>query len=327
MLSFLFVAASASAEDKPAGFDTATGIKNTVTVTGTAGGVDITDLGYEVVAVEAPTYSVTLAKEVTNTGSGTNGKFKEGDTIEYKFTVQNNGTGYLYDVTIADDFADATGSVSGWAVDTTNSTLTTTGTLGTSTDATASDSVYDRLYPGDTVIFTASYTVTADDMSGQGDADNNETTKENTLVNIASVTTKKYDATATDNRVAGPSVTDVTATAALDYVATISIVKSAVLTETNGDLTDDAAAAGDTITYTYTVTNTGTVNLTDVSVTDDHGGLGTFDTTPGFKQWTTQNGSTNADANADVIEILRPGAVAVFETTYTVVQDDIDQLQ
>lgn len=65
--------------------------------------------------------------------------------------------------------------------------------------------------------------------------------------------------------------------------------------------------AGETVTYTYVVTNTGNAPLSNVVVTDDHGGTGTL----------------SAILPASVA-ILAPGASATFTSEYVVTQQDID---
>ena len=71
-----------------------------------------------------------------------------------------------------------------------------------------------------------------------------------------------------------------------------------ITTDVNGD---GFADAGDTVTYTFTATNTGTVDLTDVAITDPKIGA----TTPAI---------VDIGANTD----------AVFTATYVVTQADVD---
>ncbi len=71
-----------------------------------------------------------------------------------------------------------------------------------------------------------------------------------------------------------------------------------ITTDVNGD---GFADVGDTVTYTFTATNTGTVDLTDVAITDP-------------KVGTTTPATANIGANTD----------AVFTATYVVTQADVD---
>ncbi len=82
--------------------------------------------------------------------------------------------------------------------------------------------------------------------------------------------------------------------------------------------------AGQVITYTYTVTNSGNVDMTAITLSDTHKGVvGAL--TPAFQTFSPGGlGSTNT---GNTINILRPGDSAVFTATYTVTQDDVDNLQ
>ena len=104
----------------------------------------------------------------------------------------------------------------------------------------------------------------------------------------------------------------------LDALPGLTITKTATLNDGDADLLGDAA---ETITYQYEIENSGNTTLTGVGVNDTHDGVGTF-TTPTFASWDTQNGSPAATAG-DATVVLLPGAVAIFETTYTIVAGDI----
>jgi hypothetical protein len=85
----------------------------------------------------------------------------------------------------------------------------------------------------------------------------------------------------------------------------LSINKSFALT--TDQFANGTADTGDVITYTYTVTNTGIFTISNVSVSDIHNAAGTL----------------GAITPATVAS-LAPGAIAVFQATYTVLQQDID---
>lgn len=104
-------------------------------------------------------------------------------------------------------------------------------------------------------------------------------------------------------------------------------VRSLSVTKTADDTTD--VIVGQIITYTYVVTNDGDQVLTNVSLSDAHGGSGVAPV-PGSETLTTDNGvvGDSADAIANGIwDTLGPGDVVTFTATYTVTQNDVDTLQ
>lgn len=90
-------------------------------------------------------------------------------------------------------------------------------------------------------------------------------------------------------------------------------------------------SVGQIISYTYTITNNGNVDISDLSLSDDHNGSGTppmpdantavlTDTAPMGDSVNT----VTADGDWDV---LGPGDVLTIQATYIVTQNDIDSLQ
>ncbi len=87
--------------------------------------------------------------------------------------------------------------------------------------------------------------------------------------------------------------------------------------------------AGDVVGYTYTVTNTGNVAINNVSISDAHGGLGS-DPVAWSEILLTDNGTAgdSTDTSTDgTWDVLAPGDVIRFSSSYSVVQADIDNLQ
>src|SRR6185369_1534906 len=117
------------------------------------------------------------------------------------------------------------------------------------------------------------------------------------VVTQADVDNGSYANTATGDSNQTPPV-DSTVTVTLAQTPAITIVKSSNATGTN--------AVGDTITYTYDVQNTGNVTLSNVTVTDAHGGLSAITCVPA-------QGSS-----------LAPAATMQCTATYTVTQADVD---
>lgn len=93
---------------------------------------------------------------------------------------------------------------------------------------------------------------------------------------------------------------------------------------------DSFVTVGQVVTYTYTVTNIGDMNVRGVSISDSHNGSG-LPPVPGDETLLTDNGiagdSTDASANDGVWDLLAPLDVVTFTGTYTVQQEDIDNLQ
>ena len=151
-----------------------------------------------------------------------------------------------------------------------------TGTLGPITPATVA-----TLAPGASATFTADYTVTQADIDAGAAIGN----------------------TATGNATA-PSGTYVPPTDT-ETVTPEGPAPASTIAKTASNDTD--VAVGDVITYTYVVENTGNTNLTNVTVSDVHGGTGTL-------------GAITPAA----VAVLAPGASATFTADYTVTQEDID---
>jgi uncharacterized repeat protein (TIGR01451 family) len=213
--------------------------QNQATASGTPPvGAAVTDLSDDdtitgsdpTVAPLTPAPRIALLKTITGiVDTNGSGTQNAGDTVNYAFTVRNTGNVTLTNVTVVD--ADPLVTVTGGPIASLN--------------------------PGqvDASTFTASHTLTQADMDA-GFHDNTATT--------------------TGTPPTGPDVTDFShptgltsdgpTRATLTPVATVTIDKvAASVTDINANgLTD----AGDRINYSFAVTNTGTVTLTNVTVTD-----------------------------------------------------------
>ncbi|WP_233353696.1 DUF7507 domain-containing protein [Hellea balneolensis] len=174
----------------------------------------------ETVTVEAPLPDVTLAKTASDTTN-----VQAGDVITYTYEVVNTGNVSLSDVTISDAHSG-------------------TGTLSAITPASATLAI------GESVTFTATYTVT------QADIDSGAA-----ITNTATVNATPAGGTFT------PETDDETVTVDAP-VPSMSLAKSASDTSN--------VQVGDVITYTYDVVNTGNVTLNNVSISDVHSGTGTL---------------------------------------------------
>lgn len=295
-------------------------IDNTVTATGTQpNGSPLTVQATENVDVVDDAPSVSIVKAVSFAPGGdldNDGLADAGDTLEYTYTVTNSGNVTVRNVTVTDAH-DGVGTAPVINVPTTVTTdngSAAAGTLNDSSDTVTGDGNWDVLGPGDVITFTASYTVVTGDITGVGGGTgtgfSGNPEPDGYLDNTATASASYDDGTG------AVTVSDTdTRNIQLDIQPSLSITKVA------DDDTD--VVAGQTITYTYTVTNNGNVPITNITLSDTHKGVvGAL--TPTFQSFTTNTGSTNT---GNTINVLQPGDVAVFTATYTVTQDDVDNLQ
>ena len=155
------------------------------------------------------------------------------------------------------------------------------------------------LDPGETWVYSASYTVTQADIDAGA-----------ALVDTASLDAAELAAPVSDTATTG-----------------VAPSPSILLSKTVDD--SSAVAAGQTLTYTYEVTNTGNQTLTGIAVSDIHGGLGAAPV-PGSETLLTDAGPVgdSTDAATDGSwDTLGPGDTVRFSATYTVTQRDVDELQ
>jgi len=133
-------------------------ITNTLVSTATGDQIDPTMIGddlTETVTVAIPDPSLTMTKVADSEGP-----HQAGDVVTYTYTVTNDGNQVITDVVISDshngsDPAPTPGN---------ETLLTDVAPFGDSTDA-GTDNSWDALAPGDTVVFTGTYTVTAADVA------------------------------------------------------------------------------------------------------------------------------------------------------------------
>lgn len=274
-------------------------IDNTVTATGDSPGNtdDVTATADETVDVEdaAPTLVVTkVADDVTDVPVG--------QTVTYTYTVENTGNVTLTNVGLSDAH-EGTGSA---PVPGSETLSTDAGTTGDSTDA-ASDGTWDTLAPGDIVTWTATYVVTAADLANQTDND--------------------LDNTVTASAIPADGVLGGTLTAD-EEVDLVNQNASLAVTKVADDDTD--VVVGQVITYTYTVTNDGNVPVSNITLGDTvTAGSGTAPT-PGGEVLLTDNGTLGDSTDVAVDgswDVLGVDDVITFTGTYTVTQDDVDNLQ
>ena len=287
-------------------------IFNEATASGaTPGGGTVTDTDDQSVSVENanPVLTVTKTPSFTDGGAGTGAE--PGDEITYTYVVTNAGNVTISGITL-DDAHDGAGTapVPG------TPTLTDNGTAGDSTDDGA-DASYDTLAPGDTLTYTATYTVLQADVDNRGGgtgADANDDDIDNT-------------ATANGIYLADPADPDDNVPVAGSASAAVDLFVNQAITIVKTVDDETEVVAGQTLTYTYTVTNSGNTNLTEVTVTETtFTGTGT-PPVPTLLSVTNNSGNSADDGADNDVDLLAPGDVATFTATYTVTQQDIDELQ
>ncbi|MFD2203158.1 hypothetical protein ACFSKV_16390, partial [Shivajiella indica] len=225
-----------------AGDDNSDGILNPgefweyeISYTVTQADIDLGDNLVNVVSVSSPqlanpvgsnavtTVSQVEEIEIEKTASKTT-DVQAGDEITYSYLVTNTGNITLNSINI-------------------NDVHPGTGTLSTP----STQDPIDNLAPGTSITFTATYTVTQQDIDNNV-AITNEATVSGTAANGVPVS-------AIDTETITPE----------DAVPGIEILKTGTFEDVNGN---GRADAGEFINYTFTVENTGNVTLTGVVVTD-----------------------------------------------------------
>ncbi len=238
------------------------GVTNQATATGTdTNGDPVTDLSDDNSVLEDDATVTELTQSpaiaIVKTAS-VGGDGEVGDVITYSFTVSNEGNVPLTNVTVTDPLVGI--SISGGPIDL---------AVGASDNST----------------FTASYTITQDDINAGGVT--NQATATGTDTNGDPVTDLSDDNSVLED---DATVTELTQSPAIAIVKTASV---------GGD-----GEVGDVITYSFTVSNEGNVPLTNVTVTDPLVGIsisgGPIDLAVGASDNST------------------------FTASYTITQDDIN---
>jgi gliding motility-associated-like protein/uncharacterized repeat protein (TIGR01451 family) len=186
-----------------------------------------------------------------------------GDVITYTFTVTNTGNITINNISITDPLIYE-----------------------------ISIAVGGSLTPNESVVVTANYTITQEDLD-IGSVTNSATVSGvDTLGNEISDISDQGNPTDGDDN---PTVTT------LDQLPEIAIVKEAVF---NDDNKDGFAQSGETITYTFKVANVGNVTLTNISIVDPLPGV-------------IVSGSAITLESEEFDE-------STFTATYVITQDDIN---
>lgn len=305
--------AAAAIALSPASAYAAGTIDNTATANGTpARGTFTAPTDSESVPIADPNPVVAITKSVTGVtvASGSSTTYTDGgDTVTFRYVVQNTGNVTLTNVTPVDagpTFNGVAGENNGTPLVFTHLSADPSNTASVTPASVA---------PGQTVVFSATYTLTNVDAYLGAQVDDG-------LDNSATATSGNY-----------PAVTTNTSTVETDIPGSPSLIiaKSFAFGTDNG--TANEADVGDTVTYTYTVTNNGNVAMTNVSIADVHEGVAlaaglvtnealvTDGPLASAASPITSAGGTAADG---VWDTLQPGAQITFTYVHTVTQAEFD---
>jgi uncharacterized repeat protein (TIGR01451 family) len=222
-----------------------------------------------------------------------------GDTIVFTYLISNTGS-----VALTNAFPSDVGP-------------RFNGVNGTNTLGAFSPAAPVSIAAGGSATFTATYTLSAQDVYRAAGITSGVTNTANATASFGSITVNAPPAAATGTIIASPRVL---------------IVKSFVLTDVSGG-TAGRADRNETITYSYVVQNNGNVALTNVSVNDLHGtpgvavssGVGGINNeilTPGVLGVSAS--TPDATANNGIWSILAPGATVTFTYVHTVTLAEFD---
>ena len=291
-------------------------IDNTVTVTATApDSTTINPTATENVDVIDKTTGLNLVKAAAapTVTAGANNTFTDtGDTIVYTYTLTNTGNVSLGAVAISDPGPTFDGNA-------------LAGTWNAPTYVSGDTDTDNRLDPTETWVYNTTYTLV------QGDIDN--------ALGVVDGVSNTASASATDPQsvpVNTPAVCPTcTATTTINGAPALTVAKVGTFDLGAGVVTADGATdnvpVGTVITYTYTITNTGPVTMSNVSLADVHNGSDP-DPVPDADAATLIDNGTLLDSpntnNGDLDwDTLAPGDALTVTATYTVTQDDVDNLQ
>ncbi|MEP0962695.1 MAG: SdrD B-like domain-containing protein [Roseobacter sp.] len=248
----------------------------------------------------ATTGSIALVKtgvtDLTVVGGAGDTVTNIGDQITYTYTVTNTSTVLnALNVTVAEP-NDATNDFTGTGTPPTP--VRASG--GTSIDGTGT---LNDLAPGASMTFTGTYTLTQADIDAGGVTNSALASATDPLNNP--LTDTSDESSNNDN---DPTIIPLGQGPQLALAKTFSPA--------------GPFSPGDTVTYTYTATNEGNVTINDVSVSDNHGGIGPLSDFA-ISSFTNTNGGSSDDGSDADIDVLAPGDVAVFTTTYNVLAVDL----
>ena len=226
--------------------------------------------------------SITITKVGTHNDANSDGLVQEGETITYEFTVCNDGTEDLFNVTVNDPLSPVSGSLAMLSAMTGSGTTMTGSGTGITCDSNTFSTIY-TVDAGDAANGFVSNTATVQSFDVNG---NPVTGFSNTVV---------FPVSSGGGTIDNPSLT---------------LFKSGTFNDENGD---GFAQVGESINYSFEVCNDGNLDVFNLSVDDGlvnvNGVLSTLPATLGSANCNTTTFSanytitTNDIANAQVVNV------------------------
>ncbi|WP_400077704.1 beta strand repeat-containing protein [Winogradskyella sp. R77965] len=212
-----------------------------------------------------------------------------GDELIYTFRVENTGEVAVSNITIDDDL---------------------TGTTGLAINP-------GTLLPGEVGIATVTYIIDQDDVD-LGSITNSATATGDSPTGMDDVSDVSDNG---DELTDGPDP-DSDPTNDPTVIPIVQNPELSIIKESSLEVgADGVANVGDVITYTYTVTNTGDVTVFDVSVNEV---AGNFTGTGALPIPVYQSGGSDEDGDGDLEDMIVGGGTIIYEATYTITQEDIN---
>ena len=281
-------------------------IENTVTVTGSSLGNtdDVTDQSDDgddtdgnttndptVVSI-APLGSIEVTKtySITDDGDGSNGA---GDTINYTITIENTGNITINTLSLVDTLTNGNGNAL---------SLTTGPSFASNSDGSAQGTIV----AGETSTYSATYLITQQDVNS-GSVNNSVTVTGSSPGNSNDVSDISDNGDDTDgNTTNDPTVVSFNTNRSIEATKTAYTID-------NGD---GSVNAGDTIVYTITINNTGSTQLSSITLIDTlkDGNNNVLQLSSGPLFVSSSQGSLEG--------LLSPSESATYSATYLITNSD-----
>jgi hypothetical protein len=243
--------------------------------------------------IRAPDMTI-RKRAIFNDEINSNGGLDVGETVAYTYIVQNTGNTTLYDINVSESASNFSG-LGG---------LPSPAYLIGGADLDSEADGYD-LVPGNTLYFSATYTIVSGDVV-IGYINNRATA---TALDSSDVSLTKDSV----DYFSGGAITSIP----LDPHPEITTLKNSSYQDTNGN---GKADVGDKIIYTYSLVNSGNTNVYDASIAENSSD---FTGTGSIPSPVYVSGGADLDGEADGPDLIH-SQLAIFRSEYLITQADID---